>query len=517
MTDDQRLKLYTSVVPSKVQRGIQRDGFNAFVHYGLNTFAGKEWSDGTLSPELFDPTNQDTEQWVKVLKFAGAKGIIFTAKHHDGFCMWQTATTDYSVKSSPYKNGKGDVVAELSAACKKHGVKFGIYLSPWDRNCPLYGSAEYDDYYVAQLKELLTGYGEIFAVWLDGACGAAADGKSVQSYDFERYYEVIRKLQPKAVISNCGPDVRWVGNEGGFAREGEWCVLPKIDYATQDIIANSQHDEKADMKKPSLVMFSEDLGSREMLENYSEFVWSPAEVDVSIRPGWFYHKSQDHRIRSVNNLLYIYYTAAGGNSLLLLNVPPDTTGRINDADVDRLVRFADRKNAAFSMQVPVDSVTAPQHEEGNKARNMLRFGFDKNSFECTGYYTPAEEAEKYEITLKLAKTCKVDKVRLIENVSFSQRVENFVIEAKVNGKFKPVYYGKTIGFNRIAFFRAVRTNELKITIYSCRLKPYIEYIGVFEHVKKGRNPHASPFRSIMKAIHRAVNVRAAAKKAVNAD
>lgn len=513
MTSVERLKLYTSVVPSRVQRSIQRDNFNAFVHYGLNTFANKEWSDGTLSPEIFNPTNQDAEQWVKVLKFAGAKGIIFTAKHHDGFCMWQTATTDYSVKSSPYLDGKGDVVKEVAAACKKHGVKFGIYLSPWDRNCPLYGSAEYDDFYVAQLKELLTGYGEIFAVWLDGACGAASDGKPVQKYDFNRYYEVIRKLQPKAVISNCGPDVRWVGNEGGFARDGEWCVIPEMDYGTQSIIEQSQHEESENMKAPSVEMFGEELGSREMLEKYSEFVWSPAEVDVSIRPGWFYHKSQDHRIRSVNNLLYIYYTAVGGNSLLLLNVPPDATGRLNDADVDRLVRFADRKNAAFSKPVTVDGVTAPLHEEGFKPKNMFRFGFDKNSFESTGYYTPKDEADSYEITLKLAKTCKVDKLRLIENVSFSQRVESFRIEAKVNGKFKTVYYGKTIGFNRIAFFRAVRTDEIKIVIDSCRLKPYIEYVGVFEQDKKGKNPHASPLKSVMKAIHRLHNIRAAKKKA----
>ncbi len=507
MTEEERLKLYTSVVPSRVQKSVQRENFNAFIHYGLNTFANKEWSDGTLSPELFDPSDQDVEQWVKVLKFAGAKGIIFTAKHHDGFCMWQTATTDYSVKSSPYKNGKGDIMEELRAACKKHGMKLGVYLSPWDRNSPFYGTPDYDDFYVRQLKELLTNYGEIFAVWLDGACGAEADGKAKQVYDFERYYEVIRKLQPKAVISNCGPDVRWVGNEGGFAREGEWCVLPKLDHAAQNIAEVSQQTEDQNMKSQAFDMMGEELGTREMLEKYDEFVWSPAEVDVSVRPGWFYHKSQDRRLRSVNNLLYIYYTSVGGNSLLLLNVPPDKTGRINDADVEKLVRFADRKNAAFSKPVAVDGVTAPEHEAGNKPRNMFRAGFDKNSFDANSYYTPAHEADEYAITLKLAKTSRVDKVQIIENVAFSQRIERFRIEAKVKGEFKPVYYGKTVGFNRIAFFRPVKTNEIRIVIESSRLKPYIEYIGVYEHAKKGSNPVPPPFVALKKAIHRAVNRR----------
>lgn len=500
MNERDRLEFYTSVTPSVVQKRIQRSGFNAFIHYGINTFAGKEWSDGTLSPEIFNPTNQDTEQWVKVLKFAGMSGIIFTAKHHDGFCMWQTATTDYSIKSSPYKEGKGDIMAELQAACKKHGMKLGVYLSPWDRHSDKYGTPEYNDYYVAQLTELLTGYGEIFAVWLDGACGAEADGKPKQTYDFGRYYEVIRKLQPNAVISNCGPDVRWVGNEGGFAREGEWSVVPEIDFATQNIIARSQQSEGQNMLRQALDMTGEDLGSREMLLPYDEFVWLPAEVDVSVRPGWFYHKSQDGRVRSVNNLTYIYYTAWGGNSLLLLNVPPDVTGRINDADVDKLVRFRDRVEAAFSKPVPIDGATAPEHEAGNKIKNVTRYGFDKKSYDALSYYTPLEEADSYEITLKLAKTAKIDKLRLIENVAYSQRVESFRIEAKdKTGAFGTVYRGKTIGFNRIAYFKPVTTNEVRLVIESSRLKPYIEYIAVYEHVKNGKNP-LPPVRVALKKL-----------------
>ena len=282
MADNERLKLYTSAVPNKVQANLQRNGFNAFIHYGLNTFANKEWSDGTLSPELFNP--QDTEQWVKVLKFAGFNGIVFTAKHHDGFCLWQTRTTDYSIAASPYKDGKGDLMAELRDACKKHGMRFGIYLSPWDRHSEKYGTPEYDDYYVAQLTELLTNYGEIFEVWLDGACEAEKDGKPKQKYDFERYYSVIRELQPNAVIANCGPDVRWAGNEDGIAKEGEWSVIPQIDFATGQIV--SAHTDGATAEK--VAVYDIDLGNRDNLKGYNDFIWCPAEVDVSIRPGWLF-------------------------------------------------------------------------------------------------------------------------------------------------------------------------------------------------------------------------------------
>ena len=254
------------------------------------------------------------------------------------------------------------------------------------------------------------------------------------------------------------------------------------------------------MKRQALDMTGEDLGSREMLLPYDEFVWLPAEVDVSVRPGWFYHKSQDGRVRSVNNLTYIYYTAWGGNSLLLLNVPPDVTGRINDADVDKLVRFRDRVEAAFSKPVPIDGATAPEHEAGNKIKNVTRYGFDKKSYDALSYYTPLEEADSYEITLKLAKTAKIDKLRLIENVAYSQRVESFRIEAKdKTGAFGTVYRGKTIGFNRIAYFKPVTTNEVRLVIESSRLKPYIEYIAVYEHVKNGKNP-LPPVRVALKKL-----------------
>lgn len=486
MSSREQLIKYTSIVPSTVQKSIQRENFNAFIHYGINTFAGKEWSDGTLSPDLFNPTDQDAEQWVKVLKYVGVKGIIFTAKHHDGFCMWQTDTTEYSVKNSPYKGGKGDVVKELSDACKKYGMKFGIYLSPWDRNSKYYSTDKYDDFYCAQLTELLTRYGDIFCVWLDGACGAESDGKKKQVYDFQRYYALIRKLSPKTVISNCGPDVRWVGNEGGFAREGEFNVVPRLAVSEEAIMEDSQKSEKQNMKL--LVekdILAKELGDRSQLDQYDSFVWSPAEVDVSIRPGWYYHKSQDHRVRSVRNLMNIYYGAVGGNSLLLLNVPPDKTGRINDVDVARLIKFGDRIRADFSSPVSIDKITAPEHEGSNKIRNVTVYSYNKNSFDANSYYTPKNEAENYEINILFDKQYNVDKIKLLENVAFSQRIEAFSIFAKVNGVFKKVYDGKTIGYGRIALLkRAILTDEIKIVIDKCRLKPYIEYIGVYQKEKQ---------------------------------
>lgn len=477
---DEKVKKYVSIVPTTVQKSIQRDGFNVFVHYGLNTFANKEWSDGTISPEVFNPTEQNTDQWAGLFKHIGAKGVILTAKHHDGFCLWQTKTTEYSIKNSPYKDGKGDVVKELSDSCRKFGLKFGVYLSPWDRNSEYYGTDKYDDYYCAQLTELLTGYGDIFCVWLDGACGAEADGKKKQEYDFERYFALIRKLSPKTVISNCGPDVRWVGNEGGYARKSEWNVIPVMD-SRQKTIESSQKTENQNMKR-ALDCMTVDLGSRKVLEGFNEYMWSPAEVDVSVRPGWFYHKNQDMRVRSVNNLTRIYLNSVGGNSLLLLNVPPDTTGRINDADVAKLLKFSEKISVAFSKPLSIKEITAPKHEGSNKIRNVLVYSYNKNSYDANSYYTPAEVSDSYEIELTLDGIHKVDKVRLVENTAFSQRVEKFRIYAYVGEKWSEVYSGTTIGYNRIALLnKVVKTDRLKIVIEECRDKPYIEYICAYEY------------------------------------
>ncbi|MEG1835110.1 MAG: alpha-L-fucosidase [Oscillospiraceae bacterium] len=476
-----RLDLYTSIVPSERQIEVQRDGFNVFIHYGLNTFTGKEWGDGKVPASMFNPTRQNTDQWVETIKNTGAKSIIFTAKHHDGFCMWQTKTTDYSVKNSPYKNGKGDVVREVANSCKKYGMKFGVYLSPWDRNHKDYATPQYNDVYVEQLTELLTQYGDISYVWLDGACGSYMDGKEKQVYDFERYFALIRKLQPNALISNCGPDIRWVGNEGGFARESEWNVVPAFSFDLQTIERNSQQADDGEFAKRGSDIVASDLGSRDFLSGFENFIWYPAEVDVSIRPGWFYHKSQDLMVRSVSNLLNIYYNAVGGNSLLLLNIPPDRQGLINKADVKRLNEFSKRIKSAFKNKVKIKQLRANAFEKGCNISNVLNENIIEETKDKKNYYTPLDEQEKYIIIMDFKKRTNIDKVKLVEDTRFSQRIEKFSIFAFIDGVQTLVYNGTTVGFSRIALFKKpILADGIVITIDECRHKPYIEQISVFE-------------------------------------
>ncbi len=438
MNEEERLELYTSIVPNERQLNIQKMPFYAFVHYSINTFTGKEWGTGKESPRLFNPKCQDTDSWCKAVKSAGMKGVVLTCKHHDGFCLWPTKTTDYSIKNSPYKNGRGDVVKEVSQSCKKYGLKFGVYLSPWDRNSKLYGTDAYNDFYIAQLTELLTGYGEIFMLWLDGACGSSADGKPKQKYDFERIWKTAIKLQPNIVMSGCAPDIRWVGNESGKARESEWCVVPKFQYELQNIAANCQQDDdlKKFQKRCRDVMLS-DIGSREFLENYDEFMWYPAEVDVSIRTGWYYHPMQFITRKSLKHLMKIYYGSVGGNCLLILNIPPNKKGVFSGGDVKLLCEMG--KWLKKEDECVIDSVYTVSDD-----KNIYNFKFNRQS---------------------------VDRMRLSEDTAKSQRVEKFRIYAND----LCVYEGTIIGFSKIAIFKKpVVTDNLKLVIEKSRKEVYID-------------------------------------------
>lgn len=501
MTD--KINEYIKIKPSRVQSLAQRRNFNAFIHYGLNTFTGQEWGDGKVSPSLFNPSDQNTDQWIGLLKEAGVDTVIITAKHHDGFCLWQTKTTNYSVASSPYKNGKGDVVKEVSDSCKKAGLRFGIYLSPWDRNCEFYGvdNDKYNKFYIEQLTELLTNYGEVSYVWLDGACGAHLDGKPKQVYDFEAIYAKVRELAPNACISNCGPDIRWVGNEAGVARKSEFNVVPKFACDIQTIERNSQQEDNEDFAKKGADIIFDDLGSREFLANFNDFMWYPAEVDVSIRPGWFYHKNQDNKVRSLNNLMNIYYTSVGGNSFLLLNIPPDKRGLFNENDEKRLKGLGNSIRSAFKNRAQVIEYKAPDAQEDNGIINVDNIDFDEVTGVCKNYYTPSVLAEKYEILLKFDKVYNIDKVRLIENCEFSQRIESFKIYALQGNRETLAYKGTTIGFNRIAVFKsAIKANGVKIVIDKCRSTPYIEHISVYE--TDGFIPKTSVLKKIILKIHK---------------
>ena len=288
-TLEQKIDMAARLVPTPQQAAWQQMELTAFLHFGINTFTGREWGDGKEDPAIFNPTELDAEQWVRSLKDAGFKMVLLTAKHHDGFCLWPTATTKHSVASSPWKNGQGDVVKELRKACDKYDMKFGVYLSPWDRNAECYGdSPKYNEFFIQQLTELLTNYGEVHEVWFDGANGEGPNGKK-QIYDWDAFYKTIQKLQPKAVMAIMGDDVRWVGNEKGLGRETEWSAT----VLTPGIYARSEENNKR------LGVFSkaEDLGSRAMLEKATELFWYPSEVDVSIRPGWFYHAEEDSKVK----------------------------------------------------------------------------------------------------------------------------------------------------------------------------------------------------------------------------
>lgn len=492
MNDQARLDFYTSIVPNARQKAFCDTGFHAFIHYGMTTFTGKEWGDGKTPPSQFNPTNQDAEQWITALKAAGAKGAIITAKHHDGFCLWPTKTTEYCVRNSPYKNGQGDVVREVCDACKKHGLKFGIYLSPWDRNSQHYGTPRYNDFYIDQLTELLTGYGDIFCVWLDGACGSYMDGKERQVYDFPRIYETVYRLQPGCSVSGCGPDVRWVGNEGGFARKSEWNVVPAFSFDLQTIADNSQQADDAGFKKKAADIMLPDLGSREALAPHDNLIWYPAEVDVSIRPGWFYHKKEDKKIRSLNNLLNIYYTSVGGNSLLLLNAPPSTEGRLAQGDVERLKEMGDAIREGTTHPARIAGFVAPQAGEDTAFPDCLS---------GKGIYTPADEADTYEFVLKLKEPTEIDKLLLMEDCDYSQRIESYDIYTSYAGKECKAMSGTTVGFRRYALFRKpVLADTVRLVITSCRKKPYLKKIAV---LKAGALlPKAAWYEPVVNLAHR---------------
>ncbi|MCL2699824.1 MAG: alpha-L-fucosidase, partial [Defluviitaleaceae bacterium] len=339
---------FTAVRPHERQIMWQELGFTAFLHFGMNTFTNREWGEGDESPDIYAPAALNTDQWCEALRPAGIKACILTAKHHDGFCLWDTAYTRHGVMSSSVPV---DVAASLAASCRRYGMKLGIYLSPWDRHEPSYGTGKpYDDFFCGQLDELTTQYGELYCCWFDGACGEK-NGK-VQNYDWERYFSIIRKNQPNAVISVMGPDVRWIGNEAGLTRKSEWSVVSTRLQNSGAIAARSQQADGL----PPLSLEDEDLGSAAALENEPELCWYPAEVNVSIRPGWFYHPEENGCLRSVADLLGIYEASVGGNALLLLNVPPDKNGQINGADALRLKELGEALSAAYGRNLCLDAI-----------------------------------------------------------------------------------------------------------------------------------------------------------------
>ncbi|UBD70497.1 MULTISPECIES: alpha-L-fucosidase [Bacteroides] len=440
-TVEEKLDMASRLVPTPQQLEWQQMELTAFLHFGVNTFTSREWGDGTEDPNVFNPTELDCEQWVRTLKEAGFKMAIITAKHHDGFCLWPTKTTRHSVASSSWKNGKGDVVRELRDACKKYGIKFGVYLSPWDRNASCYGdSPAYNRFFIEQLTELLTNYGEVHEVWFDGANGEGPNGKK-QIYDWDAILKTIRRLQPKAVTAIMGDDVRWVGNERGIGRETEWSATA----LTPGIYPRSGEQNK----KLGIYGKAKDLGGRDIVGRATELFWYPSEVDVSIRPGWFYHADQDNQVKSLSHLADIYFKSVGYNSVLLLNIPPDLRGRISDSDVQRLRELSGYLKKTF-------------------ARNYVLKGDE-------AWHGISSTVRQYDVQ----KDALVNAFMIQEDISKGQRIESFLVEAYKDGSWIHLAEGTTVGYKRLVRFSDTRPERIRVTIRSARGMANVSAVGLF--------------------------------------
>ncbi len=445
-----------NVRPSLRQLVWQDLEFIGFIHYTVNAFTDKEWGEGTESPSIFNPTELDTRQWAEVCKDAGMKMIILTAKHHDGFCLWPSKYTEHSVKNSPYKDGQGDIVGELAKACRAAGLKLGLYLSPWDRHEPTYGDTEaYNRYYKNQLRELLTNYGEITEVWFDGAKGPNAKN---MEYEWNGYYALVHELQPKAVIFN-GPDIRWVGNERGYARESEWSVMNRNEKPFDFIKATAK-----------------DLGSLEALGAGDHLVWYPAETDVSIRPGWFYHAKENDKVKPVKHLLDIYFSSVGYNSVLLLNLPPDRRGLIHENDVQRLREFRQALNDIFDKNLAQGSKAKASSVRGNDPTFAAGKIADDNkeTYWMTDDWTTSAQIE---FDLGGARTFNV--AELAEHIATGQRISSFALEAWDGSNWNEFARGTAVGYKRLLRFPEVTTARVRLRILDSRVCPTLSGFGLY--------------------------------------
>ena len=408
-------------VPSPRQLAWHASEIGIFVHFGVNTFSDREWGDGTEDPGSFHPTALDCRQWARAAKSAGATRLVLTAKHHDGFCLWPSRLTTHAVSHSAWRGGQGDVVREFTDACRAEGLEAGLYLSPWDRHEPTYGTPAYNDHYVGQLEELLTGYGPIVEVWFDGANGEGPNGKR-QVYDWPRFFGTVRRLQPNAVMfSDAGPDVRWIGNERGLAGDPNWCavdpnVVPYPGAQGPGIIEELQH---GDMRGA---------------------VWRPGEADVSIRPGWFWHPAEDAAVKSPDELVDLYFASVGRNAGLLLNVPPTRGGLLADADMRTLAAFGERRSALFTSNLAAD---ARIHTAGNV------------------------------VELEWPRPVTFAVAALTESIASGQVVESFTLDAWVRDSWVTCAGGTTIGHKCLARFEPVETTRVRLVTNSVLGRPRV--------------------------------------------
>ena len=452
-------------LPEQKQVDWQRMETYAFIHFGLNSFCDREWGYGDTDPKMFNPKRLDCEQWVKTLMAAGMKGVILTAKHHDGFCLWPFEGNDYNVSKSPWRNGKGNVVKELSEACKKHGLKFAVYLSPWDRSRADYGSPSYVDYFHSQLRDLLTNYGPVFEVWFDGAnggdgyYGGARDKRTIDRknyYNYTRIYQILDSLQPQAVVfSDGGPGCRWVGNEKGFAGETNWAFIPK----------NTVYPGYPNYPE---LQFGYPDGDQ----------WTAAECDVSIRPGWFYHPEEDDKVKSAEQLADLYYRSVGHNATLLLNFPVDRNGLINPIDSANAVNFHKLIQRELGNNLVAGMKPKVSNERGGQFAAQALTDGSWNTYWATG-----DGVTSADITFTFKKARKMNRIMLQEYIPLGQRVKKFAVEwLDKNGTWKAVEQGEettTIGYKRLLRFLTVETKGLRVHILDSRGPICMNNIGVY--------------------------------------
>ena len=473
------------ITPNPQQIRWMKMGFSAFVHFGINTFTGRQWGDGKEDPKLFNPTAFDARQWVRVCKEAGMKMIVLTAKHHDGFCLWPSKYTEHSVKNSPWRDGQGDVVREVSDACREGGLKFGIYLSPWDRHEPSYGdSPRYNEFYKNQLQELLTNYGEISEVWLDGACGEGPNGK-VQECDCDGFFGMIRHYQPGAAICCCGPD-GYVKDESGYGRETEWMVVPLFKAPSARIYTGLGFLK---------YVTKNDVGSREMItqeviKNDVPLRWYISENITSIRPGWFYHANQDEQVKTVEKLLDIYYGSVGRNGPLLLNLPPDRRGLIHETDAQRMRNLGKVLRATFK-----DDLARGASAKASNIRNNNPAYAPANTVDgdSNTYWITDDGVTAAIVEFDLGQEQTFNRAMLQEHIETGQRVEQFVLELWDGQNWKEFAKGTTIGYKRILRFADVAARKVRLKITRSRVCPTLSNFALF---------YAPPISQVITAVSR---------------
>jgi alpha-L-fucosidase len=450
-------------VPSERQLAWQELGYYAFIHYNMNTFTNMEWGTGGERPEQFNPSEMDVRQWAKVIKDAGMKGVIITAKHHDGFCLWPTKTTSHSVKNSSWKNGNGDVLKELSEACTELGLKFGVYLSPWDRNAANYGTPEYVADFHEQLRELLTNYGEVFEVWFDGAnggsgyYGGANETRKIDSksyYEWDTVTEIVRQLQPNAVIfSDGGPDIRWVGTEEGFANETNWSIM------------------RRDEIYPGWPRYAELRSGHEDGTH-----WLPAEVNTSIRPGWYYHPGEDHQVKSLTRLVDTYYESVGRNGNFLLNLPVDARGLVHETDARQLMLLKEQIDADFAQELANGGKTSATNVRGNNDTYAAKNATDGNN---TSYWATNDGVTSGSLTIDFYEPTEINRMVLQEYIPFGQRVKEFSIAVKIGEEWIQIDTQTTIGYKRILRFNTIKATAFRLDIIDAKASPLISNLALY--------------------------------------